>query len=258
MAMYEKNLEKYRDRLFGLIDEERIQCTEIPRPSQEIIDAYKKYAGGLTPTISDILDSMGIIGTISASVISPLQDNVTVVGPVVTLRYVFERKTPTQGFVEKNKGRMADRDAYAVAQKGDIVVFALNGKAISAQGGMSTNVAVKTGVAATICDGGVRDVEEMRAMNYPVWTRHITPITGKFRIEAAAINEPVVIDGIQVYPGDLCVADDNGICFIPHEKINDVLERVIAATEKEKRVMAAFNAGGSIADVLKILPAALW
>ncbi len=143
MAMYERNLEKYRDRLFGLIDEERIQCTEIPRPSQEIIDAYKKYAGGLTPTISDILDSMGIIGTISASVISPLQNNVTVVGPVVTLRYVFERKTPTQGFVEKNKGRMADRDAYAVAQKGDVVVFALNGKAISAQAGCQPMLRLK-------------------------------------------------------------------------------------------------------------------
>ena len=258
MFMYEKDLDKYRDRLFGLIDEDRILCTEIPRPSKEIIDEFYKYAGGLTPTVSDILDSMGIIGTISASVLKPVVPGKTAIGPVVTLRYLFERKTPTQGFVEKNKGHMADRDAYAVAQPGDIVVYDADGREVSCQGGMSSNVAVKTGIAATICDGGVRDIEEMRALGYPVWSRHVTPITGKFRIQAAEINCPVLINGIQVCPGDLCIADDNGICFIPHDKIEAVLEKVEAADDKEKRVMAAFHAGGSIADVLKILPAAQW
>ena len=96
MFMYEKDLDKYRDRLFGLIDEDRILCTEIPRPSKEIIDEFYKYAGGLTPTVSDILDSMGIIGTISASVLKPVVPGKTAIGPVVTLRYLFERKTPTQ------------------------------------------------------------------------------------------------------------------------------------------------------------------
>ncbi len=256
--MYEKNLEKYRDRLFGLIDEDKILCTEIPRPGKEVIEEFYKYAGGLTPTVADILDSMGIVGTISASVLKPVIPGKTVIGPVVTLRYLFERKTPSQNFFEKNKGRMADRDAYAVAQPGDIVVYDADGREVSCQGGMSSNVAVKTGIAATICDGGVRDVEEMRALGYPVWSRHITPITGKFRIQAAEINGPVVINGIQVCPGDLCIADDNGICFIPHDRILEVLERVKIADEKEKRVMEAFHAGGSIAEVLKILPAAQW
>ena len=86
----------------------------------------------------------------------------------------------------------------------------------------------------------------------------MTPITGKFRIQAAEINGPVLINGIQVCPGDLCVADDNGVCFIPYEHILDVLERVKSADDKEKRVMEAFHAGGSIADVLRILPAAQW
>lgn len=256
--MYEKNLEKYRDRLFGLIDEEKIICTEIPRPNRAVINEFYKYAGGLTSTIADILDSMGIVGAVSASILKPVVPGKTVIGPVVTLRYLFERKTPTQGFVEKNKGRMADRDAYAVAQPGDIVVYDADGREVSCQGGMSSNVAVKTGIAATICDGGVRDVEEMRALGYPVWSRHVTPITGKFRIQAAEINGPVLINGIQVCPGDLCVADDNGVCFIPYEHILDVLERVKSADDKEKRVMEAFHAGGSIADVLRILPAAQW
>ena len=258
MPLYEKKLEKYRSRLFGLIDEERILCTEIPRPDKSVIDEFYQYAGGLTPTVSDILDSMGIIGAISATTLKPVIQGKTIIGPVVTLRYLFERKTPTQGFVEKNKGHMADRDAYAVAQPGDIVVYDADGRNVSCQGGMSSNVAVKTGIAGTICDGGVRDVEEMRALGYPVWSRYVTPITGKFRIEAAEINCPVLIDGIQVCPGDLCIADDNGVVFVPHDRILEVLERVKAAAEKEKRVMEAFHKGGSIAEVLEILPAAQW
>ena len=256
--MYEKKLEKYRDRLFGLIDEDRIRCTEIPRPPQEVIDEYKKYAGGLTPTLSDILDSMGILGTLSASEIKPIQQGKTIVGPVVTLRYVFERKTTTQGFAEKNKGRMADRDAYAVTQPGDIVVYDVDGQCVSAQGGLSSNFAVKSGVAGTICDGGIRDIEEMRRLGYPVWSRHVTPISGKLRIEAAEINGPVVIGGVQVHPGDLCVADDSGICFIPADRILEVLERLKEDAVREERLMTALNSGGSIAELLKILPAAKW
>lgn len=132
--MYERNIEKYRERLFGLIDEKNIICTEIPRPPKEIIDAFYQYAGGLTPTISDILDSMGLIGSISASTLKPVIPGKVVIGPVVTLRYLFERKTPTQGFVEKNIGHMADRDAYAVAQPGDIVVYDADGREVSCQG----------------------------------------------------------------------------------------------------------------------------
>ncbi len=256
--MYEKNLEKYRSRLFGLIDESRITCTEIPRPPKEVIELFYQYAGGLTATVSDILDTMGIRGAISASVLRPVIPGRTVVGPVVTLRYVFERKTPTQGHTEGNRGRMADRDAYAVAQPGDVIVYDADGQEVSCQGGMSSNVAVKSGIAATICDGGVRDVEEMRRLGYPVWSRHITPITGKFRIEAAEINGPVVINGIQVCPGDLCIADDNGVVFVPQDKIIEVLDRVKAASEREARVMEAFHAGGSIAEVLNILPASQW
>lgn len=255
--MYEKKMEKYRDRLFGLIDEDRILCTEIPRPSKKIIDDLKGIKG-LASTVSDVLDSIGVNGAIAASTLQPLQQNVTVVGPVVTLRYVIERLTPTQGFVEQRKGRMADRDAYAVASPGDVVVFDMGGKIISGQGGMSTAVAIKTGIAATICDGGVRDVEEIREQGLPVWARGFTPVSGKFRIEAAAINGPVLMDGIQVCPGDLCVADDTGICFIPVEKIEEVYRRVMEIVKREETVMKAFHEGGSIEEILKILPASKW
>ncbi len=255
--MYEKNLGKYRERLFGLIDEERIVCTEIPRPSKKIVDDLQAVKG-LSSAVSDALDAMGVNGAIAASVLRPLQRGVTVVGPVVTLRYLFERLTPSRGFAEGRKGRMADRDAYALAAPGDVVVFDMGGKIISGQGGMSTAVALKSGIAATICDGGIRDVEEIREQGLPVWARGVTPVSGKFRIEAAAINGPVLIDGIQVCPGDLCVADDTGICFVPVDKIEETHRRVMEIVKREERVMNAFQAGGNLKEVLEILPASQW
>jgi regulator of RNase E activity RraA len=67
-------------------------------------------------------------------------------------------------------------------------------------GGLSTLVAKKYGLAGNIVDGGVRDIQDMRSLDYPVWSRGITPITGKFRFEALEINGPVVC-GVSS-PGD--------------------------------------------------------
>ena len=59
-------------------------------------------------------------------------------------------------------------------------------------GGLSTLMAKKYGLAGNIVDAGVRDIQDIRGLDYPVWSRGITPITGKFRFEALQINGPVV------------------------------------------------------------------
>ena len=80
---------------------------------------------------------------------------------MVTLKYVPERLTPAQSFQEKAKAKLADRDAYALTEPGDVVVIDGGGRAdISAMGGLSTLMATKYGLAGNIVDGGVRDVEK--------------------------------------------------------------------------------------------------
>jgi 4-hydroxy-4-methyl-2-oxoglutarate aldolase len=252
-----KDLGKYKDRLMGLIPEERIATVDVPRPPKSVIDEFKKYRG-LTPTVSDVLDSMGIAGAVSASEIKPLQQDTTIVGPAVTLRYVMERNTTTQLFAEKAKPKLADRDAYAVAEPGDVIVFDVGGKVISTQGGLSTLMAVKAKLAGNIVDGGVRDVEDIHELKYPVWARGVTPISGKYRIEAVEINGPVNIAGVQVNPGDLVIADDTGIVFIPSDKIEEVLEKTKALIAKEQKVVDAINQGANLSDFKKILPPEKW
>lgn len=125
-------------------------------------------------------------------------------------------------------------------------------------GGLSALVAKQWNLAGNIIDGGVRDIDTIRQLDYPVWSSGQTPITGKYRVEAMEINVPVTIKGIRVNPGDLIVADDSGVVVIPNEKIDLVLEKTIEAIEKENKIVELIKSGASIAEMKKILPPSKW
>jgi regulator of RNase E activity RraA len=255
----EKDLAKYESRLFHMIDEQRIICTEIPRTPKEIKDQFLSIKG-LSSAVSDALDQQGIQAAVSASVIKPLpgQIDCAAVGNVVTLRFVPERVTVSKAIAENMKGKTASRDVFALTQEGDFYIVDLNGAEISGCGGMAATMAKEYGLAGMVIDGGIRDVPEIRALNLPTWSRHITPITCKHRVEAITINGPVMVDNVQVNPGDLCVADDTGICFIPAELVEQVLEICLSTIEKEDKVLKLLKSGASVKDMVDVMPADKW
>lgn len=250
--------ERYRQRLMGLIPLDRIQTWRVPRPPRQLIQDLLSH-DGLTPTLSDILDSMGIVGTIPGSVLKPVIPGKKIAGPAVTLKYVPERLSVGQSNKQQAKAKLADRDAYALTEPGDVVVIDGGGEGgVSAMGGLSMLMARKYGLAGNIVDCGVRDVAEMRALDYPVWSRGITPITGKFRFEALEVNGPVVCAGVSVHPGDLVVADDTGVVFIPQKHIEIVVQRALEASRREEKLIAAIQNGSSMQEVKKILSPDKW
>jgi regulator of RNase E activity RraA len=250
--------EKYRRRLMGLIPVERIIIWRIPRPAKSLLQELLAYEG-LTPTISDILDSMGMTGAIPGSVLRPVIPGKKIAGPAVTLKYVPERLTPAQSFHERARAKLADRDAYALTEPGDVVIIDGGGRGeISAMGGLSTLVAKKYGLAGNIVDCGVRDVGEMRVLDYPVWSRGVTPITGKFRFQALEVNGLVVCGGVSVKPGDLVVADDSGVVIVPQKLLREVVRRAIETSKKEKRLIEAIEEGSSMEGIKKILSPEKW
>ena len=249
---------RYHRRLMGLIPVERIATWNIPRPPKSLLQELLSY-DGLTPTISDILDAMGLAGAIPGSVLRPVIPGKKIAGPAITLRYVLERLTPSRSFQEKARAKLADRDAYALTEPGDVVVIDGGGRGeISAMGGLSTIVAKRYGLAGNIVDCGVRDVGEMRSLDYPVWSRGITPISGKFRLEALEINGPVVCGGVSVHPGDLVVADDTGVVVVPREFIQKVVRQAIETSKKEQRLIEAIEEGSSMEEIKKILAPEKW
>ncbi len=254
--MSQHDLAAYRDRLFGLIPEERIRQVRIGRPPAELIERYRRLAGG-SPLLADVLDRLGVMGVVPASQLQPVLPNATVVGPALTLRYALERLTPSTLREAGRPAKLADRDVYALAEPGDVAVFDAGGLGISCMGGLSCRAALALGVAGSIVYGGVRDIPTIRDLGYPVWAHAVTPLTGKYRLEAIELNGVVTLAGIQVVPGDLIYADATGVIVVPQEMTQHVVVLAEEADRKEQEVERLL-AQGDVAAARRALPPHQW
>ncbi len=254
----ETELAKIRERLFGLIDEDDIRVVEVERPDPA---AAAELLGltDLCSTVSDALDELGVGGAVSASVLPQRVPGTRIVGPATTIRYSWEGGTAGARRARGDRARLADRDVYAVGQPGDVGVFDCGGLAdASVMGGLSGRWARRLEMAGCVVDGAVRDLESIREHGVPVWSRGVTPRTGKHRMRAIEINAPVALAGLLVHPGDLVVADASGVCVVPREAVDQVVEICREAEETERSVIAAMGEGASGADLGRIHPPERW
>ena len=148
-----------------------------------------------------------------------------IVGTAVTLRSIPIEKTTTQGLIDHDFIKMASREVNYLAEPGDVLVSRCQWVMIGSMGGQSFVSAKARGLEGVVIDGAVRDVGEIRKYGVPTWCRGVTPKTGKCRIEAMEINGPVVLNRIQINPGDLIIADDSGICAVPPQHAEFVLKK---------------------------------
>lgn len=240
----QKDYEEYKQngRVWGQVPPERITKIKFERTPADIVARYEALPD-LTTTVSDMLDGFGVNAVIPASFVAPLLPGKKIVGNAVTLRSIPERKTPTQGVIDKEPIKMSTREIYYLSEPGDVLVADFGGnRLVSNMGGQSALVAKTKGFKGAIVNGAVRDLPAIRDMDYPVWASGVTPITGKFRMEAIEINGPVTVHDVVVYPGDLVVADDSGVCIVPAEliaKVIDEAERVGAAEDKMRDLIAS-------------------
>jgi regulator of RNase E activity RraA len=144
---------------------------------------------------------------------------------------------------------LAEIEAHNLAEPGDILV--LQGvDQISNMGSISASIGRRQGELGAIVDGAVRDVDHSREIGYAIWSRSVSPITGKWRIETVAVNQPVSICGVTVDPGDLVLADEVGVCFIPRERAAEVLERAQRIATNEKARQAKIASGAPVPELL--------
>lgn len=231
-----KEYEEYKaqGRIWGGVPPERIARIKFPRIEKKIVEEFLALED-LTGSISDVLDTLGINGAIPASYLTPLIIGTKIAGTAITLRSIPERKTVTQGLLDKDYIRMATRDTHYLAEPGDILVADFGGDMeVSNMGGQSVAVAQSCGLVGAVVNGAIRDVPSFRKRNFPAWSRGTTPITGKCRMQAVEINGPVSLCRTLVEPGDLVVADDSGVCVIPADKVEYVLEKCKSIIKEEE------------------------
>ena len=125
------------------------------------------------------------------------------------------------------------RAAIKYVKPGDVIVIDAGGFEDRAViGEVTTRYAMAKGVAGIVCDGALRDSEELSQLDFPIFARCASP-NGPFFNGPGEVNVPIVCGGQLVHPGDIVVGDRDGIVFISPEYAEEVYESTIKAKVKE-------------------------
>jgi regulator of RNase E activity RraA len=231
--------------LTGRVPPEAVKTRAIPRLSEELLAGYRGLED-LVGSVSDAMDNLGLFGAIPAEVLKPNLGDKRMVGQAVTVLNV-DRGGVAEAVASK-KNMMGEQEAYNLAEPGDVVVIqGIHGA--SNMGGQSASLCHRAQCAGAIIDGSYRDPDSSRGLGLPIWARGVTPITGKWRLRTETINGPVEICGIAVNAGDLVVADESGVAFVPYGQAAAVLAEANKINDGDNRQKADISKGVSLSQL---------
>jgi regulator of RNase E activity RraA len=205
-------------------------------------DAVRRLRRLDTCAVSDALDRLKMKGVVIGV---PLQSGEgRIAGRAVTVK--IGNGVPSAG-----EPRHLGTAAVELAGPADVIVIEqhANPQAGSWGGLLSLGASVR-GVAGVIVDGPVRDIDEARAIQFPVFTRTLTAKTARGRVAELGTNVPISFEGVTVRPGDYVVADSSAVVFIAASEVDRVLDAAEAIAAKEEAMANALRAGEPISAVM--------
>lgn len=212
---------------------------DLQRPSPDLLDGFRGVLDEYSPSclVTDARRRVGAIGGLL-----PVKPHHKIAGPALTVNLSIDDLVDCMPVL----GR---------AQAGDVIVLACHGCTRTAMwGGLMSTLSKQIGIAAGIVDGAIRDVDEIRDLDFPVWYRHTVPRPSPTavhnRTEPVQVNVPIVVGGEVIEPGDIVVADENGIAVVPSGIAQQVLDGTRMQIDKERTIREKINSGATVSDLL--------
>jgi 4-hydroxy-4-methyl-2-oxoglutarate aldolase len=193
-----------------------------------------------TAVVSDILDDLGHRDHVLDPAIRPLGDGGVIAGWANPFVVAEVDELPADPYT----GEIAAMDDIA---PGDVVLIAAAGSARAAcWGELFSTAAHARGARGTLIDGYCRDAQVIAALGYPVWCRGLLPLDVKGRLAVTAWRQPAVVGGLPVQPGDLVVADADGVVVVPAGLAAETVRRAQDKASKENGVRNALAEGSTL------------
>jgi 4-hydroxy-4-methyl-2-oxoglutarate aldolase len=172
--------------------------------------------------ISDAMEALNLRRSVVTGFVMLAAPGSKIVGTAVTVRQV--PKNAGEGCEARlTRHQEVTRN---IARKGDVVVVDNGGRLDVASWGEFHGYACKqNGVAGAIVDGATRDGPEIRTSGFPTFVRGLSPVSSKWDLKTASINEPVMLGRVEVNPGDIIFADETAVVVIPESKKTVVLDK---------------------------------
>lgn len=206
---------------------------QIPKLDSAIIEAYKKLDA---TSISDAMDRLGIPCGLYG--IKPITQGGMMCGQAFTVRYV------PCGEVKGTVGDFLDD-----VEAGQVCVLDNGGRDYcTVWGDIMAMAASMKNIEGTLIYGVCRDVKDIRAIKYPIFTCGYYMVTGKDRVEVAEVGGQVTVSGLKVCPGDLIFGDETGVLVVPFDRVEQVLGIAQEIEAAEERIRQAIKMGLSLRE----------
>jgi len=208
-------------------------------PIAELCERYEKLYTG---AVNDVMREMCLPHQALPPAIVPLRDEMVVCGEAFTVRGVAD---PTLSGELDLRVKMLDE-----IRPHHVVVWNANGERVASHwGGVMTRASMKRGCRGEVIDGGLRDTKDILAQGFNIWSRYRTSTGALSHTKVAAYQQPVVIEGLIIKPGDIVMADIDGGLVVPRKLAVAVLERAEQVDRNEGEIKEWGDAGLSAEEI---------